>query len=563
MYKSVRKSKLSTFFCIDSNFLSYFYDLKQYQKYALFTIQFSLKIENSFNFKSMQPQSNIFLSLLEALEVPHTRRYTLRAYEEHPYKYTFYGLKMLCEKYGVAADGVLMKDKAEITRLTVPFVADHAHDHVLVKQLSDEQVKFEIYGTTSFVALEDFKKKWSGRALLFRPDKNSAEPDYAAHRRALWFGRLEQVVLAVSLLVLLGAGVWLRTWTTWVDVAILLLALLGAGLSAILLSQQLNVHNAFVEKVCHAFKKSSCNNVLESKAAKVLGRYSWSEIGFSYFVVNFVSLLLWPDSLTMLAYIGVLALPNSLWSIWYQRRIAQWCPICLLVQGVILLQFGICLAGGLYAPPFHLGLLPAGCLPVAYAMITLVLNKSLPLLTREAELQQTRWQYNHLKMNETVFETLLSAGTNYPVDGSSIFFGNRQAKLCVTVFSNPYCNPCAAMHRRLERVVSAGGCRLQYVFTAFRPEWNTINKNLIAVYQQFGAEKAWKVYTEWYDRGKIKEEAFFKPYRLNAATEEVDREFKSHEQWRATTGFSSTPTLLVNGHKLPDGYVVDDIPYFA
>ena len=45
--------------------------------------------------------TNIFISILRELHVPFTKGAALRAYEDHPYKYTFYGLKSLCEIYGI------------------------------------------------------------------------------------------------------------------------------------------------------------------------------------------------------------------------------------------------------------------------------------------------------------------------------------------------------------------------------------------------------------------------------------------------------------------------------
>lgn len=508
-------------------------------------------------------KSNIFLSLLEELNVPHTDYYTVRAYEEHPYKYTFYGIKSLCERYGVKTEGVLFKDKDEISKLPTPFLADYASDYVLVKEISAERAVFEIYGTTSSVLLDDFKESWGGHALLFQPDKDSEEPDYAVHKHNDLTSKLEWVAMATCCICILGFCAIFRATPTWVEILSIVLTMFGGMFSIILLSQQLKVRNSFVESVCHAFKKSSCNNVLESKAAKVLGRYSWSEIGFSYFFVNFICLLLFAELTPTIAYVGVLALPYSLWSIWYQRHLSQWCPFCLLVQVVIILQFALYLIGGVYMQSFHLHLLYAICLLAAYIVTALALNKFLPLLTQSDELLQARWQYSHLKMNDKVFWSLLSSEKKYPSEESSVIFGNRESKLRVTIFSNPYCNPCAAMHKRLQKLVDAGECQIQYYFTSFKPEWNIINKYMIAVYQQLGAKKAWEVYTEWYDNGKYEEKKFFAAYNLDVKSEEVEKEFDRHEAWRENAGFNATPTLLVNGHKIPYGYVIEDIPYFA
>lgn len=43
--------------------------------------------------KNIMHTQNIFVSILRELKVPFTNSFALLAYEEHPYKYTFYGLK--------------------------------------------------------------------------------------------------------------------------------------------------------------------------------------------------------------------------------------------------------------------------------------------------------------------------------------------------------------------------------------------------------------------------------------------------------------------------------------
>lgn len=510
----------------------------------------------------MKKDTNIFLSLLRELAVPHTSAYAMHIYEEHPYKYTFYGLKSLVERYGVKASGVSMHDKDEIASLPTPFVADYADDYVLVKGHSRSQVAFEVYGATSAVSLDDFKKKWGGHALLFYPGDRSEEPNYEVHRRNGLIARLEWGVLILCGVCILAFVALSRVRLTWVEALSLILSLFGCAISAMLLSQQLKVRNAFVESVCHVFKKSSCNNVLESKAAKVLGRYSWSEIGFSYFSANFICLLFSGKFIDILAYAGALALLYSLWSIWYQRRTSQWCPLCLMVQGVVISQFILCLTGGYYTRLSCPSLLSVGCLLAAYVAFALMLNRLQPLFSKSAELRQVRWQYNHLKMNDKVFHTLLSSEREYPTSGSTITFGHADGRMQVTIFSNPYCNPCAAMHKRLQGLIEGGHCRIQYCFTSFRSEWNIINKYMIAAYQQLGAEKAWDLYTKWYDKGKFEVEKFFDPYHLTVDTEAVESEFTQHEAWRKKVGFSATPTILVNGHKMPYGYVLEDLDNF-
>lgn len=510
----------------------------------------------------MKTKSNIFLSLLCELEVPHTDRFSLQSYEEHPYKYTFYGLKSLCEKYGIKTEGVLVKEKSEIAAMPVPFVANYNDDYVLVKRVSSKQVEMEIYGTYSTISYHDFVRQWGGCALLFYPDEKSVEPDYKKHKLQHLWNQTESALLIACCLGILGLCAMRRETLTWIEAVYLLFSLLGCAVSTMLLFQQMKIRNTFIENVCHAFKKSSCHNVLENSAAKVFGKYSWAEIGFSYFLVNSICMLLSDQFTFILAYINMLALVYSLWSVWYQRHVSQWCPLCLIVQGVVVSQFVLYLIGGIYSQPFRLHLIAAVVLIVAYIGLGLALNKFLPLLVKSKELRLARWQYDHLRMKDTVFHALAAAEKEYPVDASSLIFGNKEKEMCITVFSNPYCNPCALMHKRLQTLMDSGNCRIQYVFTSFKPEWNDINKYMIALYRKYGAEKAWDVISNWYAEGKVKREKFFEPYHLDITDEKVVAEFESHERWKKETAFNATPTLLVNGRKLPYGYSIEDMRYF-
>ena len=104
----------------------------------------------------MKTKLNIFLSLLRELDISHNDGFALRLYEEHPYKYTFFGLKSLCEKYGIRTEGILIDDKSDILTIETPFIADYNNDHVLVKRVSPEKIRMEIYGVDYVIPFDDF-----------------------------------------------------------------------------------------------------------------------------------------------------------------------------------------------------------------------------------------------------------------------------------------------------------------------------------------------------------------------------------------------------------------------
>ena len=43
----------------------------------------------------------------------------------------------------------------------------------------------------------------------------------------------------------------------------------------------------------------------------------------------------------------------------------------------------------------------------------------------------------------------------------------------------------------------------------------------------------------------------------------IDAEFQKHESWREQTKLRATPTIIVNGYKLPENYKIEDLRYFT
>lgn len=63
------------------------------------------------------------------------------------------------------------------------------------------------------------------------------------------------------------------------------------GVSYLLLQKQLHAQSLYGDKICTLFHQKDCNTVLESDAANFMGLFSWSEIGFGYFMSNIISVL--------------------------------------------------------------------------------------------------------------------------------------------------------------------------------------------------------------------------------------------------------------------------------
>jgi protein-disulfide isomerase len=178
-----------------------------------------------------------------------------------------------------------------------------------------------------------------------------------------------------------------------------------------------------------------------------------------------------------------------------------------------------------------------------------------------------------MKANEDVFKTLLKQQPFYEttdsvtqlLNYSVIHFGNPNAQLKITVFTNPFCNPCAKMHKRVGKLLkdTKGNVCIQYILSAFTPDLEFANRYLIATYLEKAQSEFEQIIADWFERGKPLKEAFFENLQLDLTHPEIETEFQKHEAWKEKTKLRATPTILVNGYKLPDNYKIEDMQYFT
>jgi len=337
----------------------------------------------------------------------------------------------------------------------------------------------------------------------------------------------------------------------------------------------MRVQSQYADKICSLFKQKDCNHVLESKAAKLWDIFGWSEIGLGYFSTNFLILLFFPSWVTYIALINILTLPYSFWSVWYQRAKAkQWCILCLIAQ---ILLWTIFIAnyifGYIQIPTFSPSILQSFSFLVCfYAASVLVINALVPKLNADRAVPILRQALNALKADEDVFKALLKQQPFYETNNSDsiIRFGNPDSSLRLTILSNPYCNPCSLMHKRIETLLQKmnSNISVQYILSSFDESLNSTNKYLIAAclkicHCDFDAESPQQIFSDWFEKGKALSDDYFKDRNLDMENPEIEIEFQKHEAWRNKTQLRATPTVLVNGYQLPESYKVEDLRYFT
>jgi glutaredoxin len=468
--------------------------------------------------------------------------------------------------YNIENLGVKISDKADIFSIEPPFIAHIGNDFVIVEKISEKEIGFIQSGKHITVSIEEFNKMWAGNLLIAETTKSSQEPEYKKYKKEELFQNSQKMaILSIVSFLLFFAFILNKSYLNIGAVLLFILSALGAYIGYLLVLKQLHIRSDYADKICSLFKQNDCNNILESKVAKLFGVIGWSEVGFGYFAANLIIISFLPALIPCLAIINSVCLPYSFWSVWYQKfKAKQWCPLCLVVLsllwGIFLTNFFTGLI--VFSAITFQGLLIAGGI---YLTFVLSANISVPIISKSLGIENIRYEINSIKANEEVFAALLKKQPRYEVDKShsQLLMGNPDSDLLVTVFSNPHCNPCSRMHERINNLLKQNSniC-VQYILSSFNKELEVSNRYLIGAFQQKNDE-AKRIYDEWFASGKNQKERFFENNPIDMNCADIEKEFALQESWKERAGLRATPTILVNGYKLPDNYKIEDLKYFS
>lgn len=518
----------------------------------------------------LKQHTNSLVSILSLLDVKHTGKYTNTYFNEHPHKYSLFGLSKMLNHYRVSNKGIRVVNKEDIHFLETPFIAHIGNDFVTVKDISNENISYYWHQKKLSIPIADFLEIWSGIALVVEADTTSAEPDYKQHRKEELAISIPKVLLLLAGIALIAIGFYqneiLRTWG---GILLIILNLSGVYIGYLLVQKQINIRSSIADKICSLFSSSDCNDVLSSSAAKFLGVIGWSELGLGYFLSNTFVLLFTPCLLSYWVFLNMLSLLYSFWSVWYQKfRAKAWCPLCLGVQLIFWLLFVTSLLMGLVQLP-DFTLMNLLSVALIYGIPFLLIHLLLPQQVASKKLTEITQQFNSLKMNDKVFASMLKEQAFYevPEDISPIIFGNPHAKNTITIFSNPHCAPCARMHNKIKKLLedTNNQFRIQYILSSFNSSLISSCEFFLYVNKKYGEEERNKIYDEWFEKGKYNKEDFFKRYSFAVEDNTISEEYQKHIDWKNRTKLRATPTVLFNGYELPEMFFqqIEKLAFFT
>jgi uncharacterized membrane protein len=411
---------------------------------------------------------------------------------------------------------------------------------------------------------EDFLKKWNGVVLMAEINTDSGEKNFTENNKKEILSNLRTPVLLLGATLLVIFVFYYNFSTDWHYNAILLTKLAGVIISSLLLWQSIDKNNPFIKNLCQAGGKANCNAILSSNAAQATTWLSWSEVGFFYFTGGFIALLLNPASTFTLWGLGGCALFYTFWSIYYQAFVAkQWCPLCLTVQGLFVVEFLININFiselGKYLQLMTVSDFLAPLSGVGVAVLFWVFIK--PFLQKSQQVVPLKNDLKRFKNNPNLFLSLLEKQAEMPfvpTNMHTINFGNPNAKHTLTMVTNTFCQPCAKTHKIIEELLESNenlNCQVVFLASNMADDKRGIVAKLILslpIHQQAEALH------QWYENEERSIEKWQKQLGVieNKNTEST---ISQHQVWCETAKIEATPTLYLDGFKMPELYRLWDL----
>lgn len=440
------------------------------------------------------------------------------------------------------------------TQLNAPFITLLQLDRNPFRVVTKKDDSIVEFGDSEPLSVDIFLKQWTGCVLLGTTTSNTSSEACCRWKDIGYFLSEYKALLVVLLIVVLGmtsAGQCIGSPTFIAYLSTLVFGILVSV--AILYKEQFN--ELFLERFCRIGKAVDCNRVLHSRGASIAG-ISLGELSLFYFATLFLFCTLFSQACYGIAILcNAAALCFTFYSVIYQIFVARkGCMLCLLVNIAVWIN-----TAELYLLQNELPL----CTPL-YALLAFALIGCVCLIAEtifghyRTEYKKKALLTEHLSglLNPDAFRQLLALEPQIKEDISTtdIAINNPlPGSQRVLIVTNPNCRNCARVHPIIKELSTNVPISLLLIFTD--KVGRKACEAILTAYLQEGWDKVIQLLEEWFEKRTTKE---MDKYPITDAAKEMMKK-QAMYCWRQN--INQTPSVIVNGHYIPQVYPLSYLKY--
>jgi len=442
-------------------------------------------------------------------------------------------------------------DKEYWDELPEEFIAIVDNTFSLVKKSGSQ---YSIYSDKAkTVNKDELHEKSTDFVLLFEKD-STVSKSFTSYKPFLYL--VFSIIILHSVLTL-----------TWYEALFNILSLAGVYISLEIFNQKFGNKSAVIGSICGETagnqSTSSCNKIITQDKTSIMG-LKFSDFSLIYFIgITVLGLFLPATALVIkgFAWASLIAIGYSLYVQGFVEK--AYCRVCLLIISVLLLQLiiSIFFFGNVFFD-IKTALLSITLWSVVFFSI-LYLNTT---LEEKENLQKSNAKNLRFKRNYDLFKRELLENEKLTfTDNQTFLIGNKDAKINLSIISNPYCGFCKDAHKIAESLLQKypDNISVQMRFNYTPDKQNEKFTNLISdfmhTYKNKTSQDFLNLVDYWF---KTKDEA---KTRFKAGITPTNEDLSPIINMSAenrNAGLNFTPIFLINGYQFPDKYEREDIYYF-
>lgn len=487
----------------------------------------------------------------------------------------FPSLKSICnffDNYSIINYALRIEEK-DLFDIDRPFLArinDKGWKIILVYNMKKGRVIFtdSVVGK-KFMSIQYFIKIWDGVIIITETESKSDQTDFRLRKadEIISKGIVDFTLILILITVLYGLLLH-KTDTigeiTLLNVTIIFTHMLGLVFSIFLFRNELNIKSSFTEKLCHISTNTDCEAVTESGVSKIFGSVTWAEIGVVYFSGGLIilSLINGIESISVIKVLSICSIPYPIFSVFYQwLKIKKWCPLCLSVQLILMIEFLILLRVEGFVTNTSVFLTSA--LIFSTIFILTMLNKY--LIINKSERDDYKIKFLKLKRDPELFLQEFKKSTRIVLPKSDLLltFGDLRSEVVITAFLSPYCSTCSAkFFDILDLINKKSKFKVRLVFPNVKDDMTSRLLRQLCLYVESGnKEESLMLLEKWYMTDKNLKQKIIDDLKIHDDPPGYDKMINQNQELFRTGNIQSVPTILVNDYILPQMYALDELKY--
>ncbi|ALR31581.1 ABC transporter permease [Chryseobacterium sp. IHB B 17019] len=355
---------------------------------------------------------------------------------------------------------------------------------------------------------------------------------------------------------------------TWYEGAFNILSMIGVYISLEIFNQKFGNTSTVIGSICGGDSATSqtvnsCNKIIDQDKTSILG-LKFSDFSLIYFIgITVLGLFLPATSFIIKGFTlaSVIAIGYSLYIQGFVEK--AFCRVCLLIISVLIAQLiiSIFLFDNTY---FDLttSLLSLILWVVSFSLI-LYLNNT---LNEKENLQKSNAKNLRFKRNYELFKReLLEKEKITFTDNETFSVGSKEARLKISIISNPYCGFCKDAHKIMENLLVkypndiSVQMRFNYSSEKQNEKFTGLISDFMYIYKNKTEKEFLNIVEYWFE---TKDEDKIRQKTAAASTHENLEPLINMSIENRDAGLNFTPIILINGYQFPEKYDREDIYYF-